>query len=680
MKAISVIKSECSRVRKNSALHIFAAISAAVLVSALASLKIHLDMPALSTVQLIIACAEVFVPQLLFGLFVRIPKRSVFWFTKCLYIICTPVMLILLSGVLLEPSKGEMYSENFVNRFLPVWAALWWLGCIGLYVLMRLVENAAAKGLDKGNVLSKFVYDFAAMYTPQKTISKHKREGKSKWVISSLCMLMITIAVFIGTVTMFLYSVYTNMEFEAILFTMRFAAGGLAIEDIISGTAIVVIFVLITLFLCYNLLKCFNNSELVFADTNKSGRYTLKMTWQKRALHIILSAVLLFSSVMVFSNQTKFLHYVEIKQEKSDIYENYYVRPDNSVLTFPEKKRNLIFIYLESIENTYASKDVGGSQDKNYISELTELAEESGCVNFSNTDRLGGASVFVPAITYTMGSTVAQTSGIAMNTKILPEYNSTDYPDMIRLEDILHDNGYNQLYIEGSKGEFSMYDKYVGRYDDCTVFDRKTASDEGYTDESADYMWKWGIEDRKLFDITKELITDISKKDKPFFVTMYTMDTHTFESGHRCPNCDSSIKNDYLASVDCTSRQTLDFVNWVKQQPFYDNTTIILVGDHLGNKKTTKVDIDDDYVRTTYNCFINPAKTASDTHNRLFSSLDMFPSTLSAIGVNIKGDRLGLGTDLFSDTPTLCEKLGEQEYKDQLEKTSDYYDKVFYGK
>ena len=225
-----------------------------------------------------------------------------------------------------------------------------------------------------------------------------------------------------------------------------------------------------------------------------------------------------------------------------------------------------------------------------------------------------------------------------------------------------------------------MYDKFVGRYDDCKVFDRKTASDEGYTDESADYMWKWGIEDRKLFDITKELITDISKKDKPFFVTMYTMDTHTFESGHRCPNCDSSIRNDYLASVDCTSRQTLGFVNWVKQQPFYENTTIILVGDHLGNKKTTKVDIDDDYVRTTYNCFINPAKTAGSTQNRLFSSLDMFPSTLSAIGVDIKGDRLGLGTDLFSKTPTLCEKLGEQEYKDQLEKTSDYYDRVFYGK
>jgi phosphoglycerol transferase len=249
---------------------------------------------------------------------------------------------------------------------------------------------------------------------------------------------------------------------------------------------------------------------------------------------------------------------------------------------------------------------------------------------------------------------------------------------MTRLEDILHDNGYEQLYIEGSKGEFSLYDKYVGRYEDCTLFDRKTASDQGYTDESADYMWKWGIEDRKLFDITKELITDISKQDKPFFVTMYTMDTHTFESGHRCPLCDSSIRSDYLASVDCCSRQTAEFVEWLRQQPFFENTTLILVGDHLGNEHTTRVDIDEDYVRTTYNCFINPAKTPANAKNRVFSSLDMFPTTLSAIGAEIKGNRLGLGTDLFSDTETLAEMYGEEEYKNQLEKTSDYYKKEFY--
>ena len=145
-----------------------------------------------------------------------------------------------------------------------------------------------------------------------------------------------------------------------------------------------------------------------------------------------------------------------------------------------------------------------------------------------------------------------------------------------------------------------MYDTYVGRYDDSLVYDRENLAKLGYSDESADYIWKWGIEDRKLIDITKELITEVSKKDKPFFVTMYTMDTHTFECGHRCQDCDEGIYNDYLAAaVDCSSSAVAELVEWIKQQPFYADTTIILVGDHLGNQKTSKVDIDEDYIRTT---------------------------------------------------------------------------------
>jgi phosphoglycerol transferase len=218
-----------------------------------------------------------------------------------------------------------------------------------------------------------------------------------------------------------------------------------------------------------------------------------------------------------------------------------------------------------------------------------------------------------------------------------------------------------------------MYDHYVGRYDDCKVYDRISLADLGYSDEKADYIWKWGIEDQKLVDITKELITEVSKEDKPFFVTLYTMDTHTFETGHRCANCDSSIGNDYLASVECSCRSVLELVEWIKQQPFYENTTIIMVGDHLGNKKTAKVDIDDDYIRTTFNCFINPAKHPISSKNRIFSSLDMFPTTLSAIGAEIKGDRLALGTDLFSETKTLCEELGKETYEEQLEQSSDWF-------
>ena len=55
--------------------------------------------------------------------------------------------------------------------------------------------------------------------------------------------------------------------------------------------------------------------------------------------------------------------------------------------------------------------------------------------------------------------------------------------------------------------------------------------------------------------------------------------------------------------------------------------------------------------------------------------MDLFPTTLSAMGVTIKGDRLGLGTDLYSDTPTLLEELGENYLNYELSLNSTFYDK-----
>ena len=604
----------------------------------------------------------------------RRPERRVFRSACVMYLACVPAVQVLLGGVVFAPSRAEQYAASFFGRFLPAWAALWWLGAAAALGLMRLAARAAKKDCR----FSRTACALAVMFTPQKTLSREKRPGRRSIAAAAVLSLPAALGVFLGVVAVYLNTVYSNMEFEAILFTMRFAAGGLAAEDIIAGTAIFLIFAAVSGYVCFFMIRCLVSRSLTVADSDSDG-CTVVMNGRKRAVCVLLSAVLLVGGAAMISGQTRFFHYVRMKLGRSTIYENCYVVPDSSIVTFPEKKRNLVFIYLESMENTYASRELGGSQDRNYIEPLTDLAAQEDCVSFSNTELLGGASVFVPSLTFTQGSTVAQTSGISLNTQLFPETPEPEFPDAIRLEDILRDNGYAQLYIEGSKGEFSMYDKYVGRYDDCTLFDRVTAAEQGYTDEDGDYIWKWGIEDRKLFDITKQLVTDMAQGGRPFFVTMYTMDTHTFECGHRCPNCDSSIKSDYLASVECSSRLTAAFIGWLREQPFFENTTVILVGDHLGNEKTTLVDIGDGYTRTTYNCFINPAKQPAETKHRLFSSVDMFPTTLSAIGAEIRGDRLGLGTDLFSETPTLCEELGEEEYKLQLERTSDYYSREFYA-
>ena len=55
----------------------------------------------------------------------------------------------------------------------------------------------------------------------------------------------------------------------------------------------------------------------------------------------------------------------------------------------------------------------------------------------------------------------------------------------------------------------------------------------------------------------------------------------------------------------------------------------------------------------------------------------MFPTTLAALGCEIDGERLGLGTNLFSDVDTLAERLGVNKVDEELSKLSRYFNQHF---
>lgn len=39
--------------------------------------------------------------------------------------------------------------------------------------------------------------------------------------------------------------------------------------------------------------------------------------------------------------------------------------------------------------------------------------------------------------------------------------------------------------------------------------------------------------------------------------------------------------------------------------------------------------------------------------------MDMYPTTLAAMGFNIEGNKLALGTNLFSELPTIIENMAK---------------------
>ena len=87
-----------------------------------------------------------------------------------------------------------------------------------------------------------------------------------------------------------------------------------------------------------------------------------------------------------------------------------------------------------------------------------------------------------------------------------------------------------------------------------------------------------------------------------------------------------------------------------------------------------------DIDRTVYNTFINSGVKSENTNNRIFSTMDYFPTTIAALGATIEGDRLGLGTNLFSEKKTLIEEYGLKYVDTELDKNSKYYNECIINK
>ncbi len=367
--------------------------------------------------------------------------------------------------------------------------------------------------------------------------------------------------------------------------------------------------------------------------------------------------------------------FVDGQSTYSSFIDDNYVDPADVALTFPEQKRNLIYIFLESMEMTYADKENGGAFDKNVIPELTELAQENE--DFSGEDKELNGGYAMTGATWTMGAMFAHTSGIPLSISIDGNDMNTQehfFAGAVTLGDILESAGYCQNLMIGSDATFGGRRLYFTEHGNYNIYDYNFASENGLI--PPDYRVWWGYEDEKLFSFAKDKLTELSQQSTPFNFTMLTVDTH-FEDGYPCELCtDEFGDNQYANVMACSSRQVKELVDWIQQQDFYENTTIVIAGDHPTMDKDFCEDVDDDYTRKVYTTYINPAAELETTEKRSYTTFDNFPTTLAALGVKIDGNRLGLGTNLFSSTQTLTERFGIDKMESELKKKSKMMEKL----
>ena len=59
--------------------------------------------------------------------------------------------------------------------------------------------------------------------------------------------------------------------------------------------------------------------------------------------------------------------------------------------------------------------------------------------------------------------------------------------------------------------------------------------------------------------------------------------------------------------------------------------------------------------------------------------MDLYPTILASIGCNIKGERLGIGTNLYSGKKTVMEEMGKEYFMEEISKNSVLYNEDIVG-
>ena len=491
--------------------------------------------------------------------------------------------------------------------------------------------------------------------------NKHKTKNKTKSktkkiLVQSLIIPLIFLCVLLSASIFWMLDTWKNVDINEIIYHLRAPKTGTD-SSIITGF----------------IVKCIVPSVAAVFLSVLANKYVKKHNNVILPVLLVISVVAVGFSVKHVWDKLDVGTYIENNSVYSSFIDDHYVYPEDTKITFPEKKRNLIYIFLESMEITYADKASGGAFDENLIPNLTKFAFEYE--SFNGPEKVLNGGTVLNKTNFTMGGMYAQSMALPL---ILPiDGNAmwcqeSFFPELVGIGDVLEEEGYQNTLLIGSHAMFGGRNLFYRDHGNYALQDYYYSIRNDEIPE--DYKVFWGYEDEKLFTFAKKHILEDAASGQPFNMTLLTVDTH-FEDGYFCQDCvNLHGENTYADVFNCSDKKIAEFVSWIQEQDFYENTSIVLVGDHLTMDSNFCKNVDKSYDRRVYLSIINGAVEPEEDRVRQYSTLDLFPTTLGALGVEIEGNRLGLGTNLYSSEPTLLELYGETEINTAFDQKSVFMD------
>ncbi|WP_018662237.1 LTA synthase family protein [Heyndrickxia acidiproducens] len=308
------------------------------------------------------------------------------------------------------------------------------------------------------------------------------------------------------------------------------------------------------------------------------------------------------------------------------------------------KGMNVIYVSLESFQNFMINYKLDGKEVTPF---LNSLAKDKNTFYFDNFFHQTGQGKTSDAEFMMENSLFPLPTGSVFTTKAQNTYQAAPA--------ILSQRGYTTAVFHGNYKTFWNRDEMYKSFGYDRFFDAK------YYDMSEENTINYGMKDKPWF---KESMKYLNSLPQPFYTKFITLSNHfPFELDEQdidFPKGDFGDKtvNNYFQTAHYMDEAMKEFFTYLKQSGLYDNTVIVLYGDHYGISenhnaamaKVLGVDQITPYINAQLQkvpLFIHVPGVKGGVNHTYGGEIDVMPTVMHLLGIDTK-DYIQFGSDLLS--------------------------------
>jgi len=335
--------------------------------------------------------------------------------------------------------------------------------------------------------------------------------------------------------------------------------------------------------------------------------------------------------------------------DSSDITEvmNYtksnYAKPNEEYFG-AAKGMNVIYLHLESFQNFLINYKLNGEEVTPF---LNSLAKDKNTMYFDNFFHQTGQGKTSDAEFMLENSLFGLPQGSAYITKAQNTYQAAP--------SILKDYGYTSAVFHGNNGSFWNRNEIYKSFGFEHFFDASY-----YETGSSENMAEYGLLDKPFFKQSESMLSSLPQ---PFYTKLITVGNHfpykmdqSLVTIDKANTGDSSVDN-YFQTARYADEAIKQMFNQLKESGLYDNSMIVLYGDHYGisdNHNDAMEQVIGKEITPYENAnlqrvplFIHVPGMQGGTNHTYGGQTDLLPTLLHLLGIDTQ-KFVQFGSDLLS--------------------------------